>query len=68
MIPPPYNGNLFDWDERTSKATQEAAWLYKKTYGWHSVSCACDECLNTDALVGVWGTKVDRISTEGLTA
>lgn len=67
-LPLPYgNGNPFNWDERTRNAADVAAMDRRKVFGWHSLSCICDDCLNSDAMVPIWGTKVDRINVEGLT-
>jgi len=51
-------------DERTRKALFDHP---RATYRWHSVWCACEECLDADAVFCYYIAPLSRFDMEGIT-
>ena len=52
-----------DYDERSRSVIRLVYDNPKKIFGWHSVSCVCDECLNADAALAIWNVHPSRYDT-----
>ena len=58
---------MLDWDTRTRQAIDKADRNWYQVFGWHNLSCVCDDCLEADAMVALVGGTTRRTNFSGLT-